>query len=55
MPAEGLDAVLADYSDYIARQVLASAVATEPVAAGTEGLEQLDIDGLKLEVLIRLS
>ncbi|MCM1035771.1 MAG: isoleucine--tRNA ligase [Bacteroides sp.] len=55
VPAEGLDAVLADYSDYIARQVLASAVATEPVAAGTEGLEQLDIDGLKLEVLIRLS
>jgi len=54
-PAEGLDAVLAGFSDYIARQVLASSVECAPVAEGAEGAERLDIDGLAVDVLIRLS
>ena len=51
-PGEEIDAVLAEYSDYIASQVLAQAIATEPIAAEAEGLEHLDIDGLLIDVIV---
>ncbi len=54
-PSAEVDAVLADYSDYISRQVLASAIVTEPVADVAEGVETLDIDGLAIKVRILLS
>ena len=54
-PSADVDAVLADYSDYISRQVLASAIVTEAVADGAEGVETLDIDGLAIKVRILLS
>lgn len=51
-PSEAVHSVLADYADYIGRQVLAQAVTEAPLDEDAAGAETLDIDGLLVRVSI---
>ena len=51
-PGEEIDAVLRQFSDYIASQVLATAIVSEPLAADAPGVEHLDIDSLNIDVAV---
>ncbi len=51
-PDATVDAVVDRFGDYIAAQVLATAVATAPLAEGEPDVEVFDIDGLKAIVKI---
>lgn len=51
-PDDIVEPVLKDFGEYIGTQVLADAVAVAPVAEDAVGLETLDIDDLKVKVLI---
>lgn len=51
-PDDIVEPVLKDFGEYIGTQVLADAVAVAPVAEDAAGLETLDIDDLKVKVLI---
>ena len=46
------DDALAEYGDYISRQVLATALVVAPLAEDAPGVETLDIDGLQLRVSV---
>ncbi|MCI9608425.1 MAG: isoleucine--tRNA ligase [Muribaculaceae bacterium] len=50
-PNEATDAAIAEYSGYIARQVLADSVVTASTA-GLAGTEPLDLDGIDLTVAV---
>ena len=49
---EHTDAAVAEYADYIAKQVLAVSVSVEDVAAGDNGVVELDMDDYKLNVKV---
>ena len=51
-PDGAVEQVIADFGEYIASQVLADAIAVAPVADDAAGVELLDIDELKVKVLI---
>ena len=51
-PDDVVEHVLKDFGEYIGTQVLADAVTVAPVAEDAAGLETLDIDDLKVKVLI---
>ncbi len=52
VPDGAVEQVIADFGEYIASQVLADAIAVAPVADDAAGVELLDIDELKVKVLI---
>ena len=54
-PDPATDAVISAFGDYIGRQVLAEAVAVQPVDAADPDVAVLDIDGLSVTVRITLS
>ena len=51
-PNPETDDALAEYGDYISRQVLATALVVAPLAEDAPGVETLDIDGLQLRVSV---
>ena len=53
-PNDAADEAIRQFAPYISRQVLAEALAIEPIAEGAEGVETLDIDGLNINVAIAL-
>ena len=54
-PSPLTDDAIANFGDYIARQVLATAVVIAPVADGAEGAEVLELDELNIPTVITLS
>lgn len=54
-PGEFIDGVLADFADYIGRQVLAEAVVSGPVDAASSTVETLAIDEAEVKVDITLN
>ena len=54
-PGEFIDGVLADFADYIGRQVLAEAVVSGPVDAASSTVETLAIDDVEVKVDITLN
>ena len=54
-PDAETDSVVAEYSDYIANQVLASAILTETYPDDDPGAETLDVDGRQINLCINLS
>ena len=54
-PNAETDSVVAEYSDYIANQVLASAILTETYPDDDPGAETLDVDGRQINLCINLS
>ena len=54
-PDAETDSVVAEYSDYIANQVLASAILTEAYPDDAPGAETLDVDGRQINLCINLS
>lgn len=54
-PDAETDSVVAEYSDYIANQVLASAILTETYPDDAPGAETLDVDGRQINLCINLS
>ena len=54
-PAEALTGVLADFGDYIGRQVLADAVVSAPLDADSSTVETLALDDVEVRVDITLN
>ena len=53
--SEMVDRTLATFADYIGQQVLAESVSAVPALEGTDGVEDLDIDGTPVKVMITLA
>lgn len=51
-PSDLTDDALAEYGDYISRQVLATSLTIAPVAEGGDGVNVLDLDGVNIPVQI---